>query len=43
MTRKKVNNENRAVLDQENPRQNRSLFIGKNELCELKNRLTMFL
>ena len=36
MTRKKqVNNENGAVLNRDFPRRDRSLFIGKAELCRL--------
>ena len=36
MTRtKQVNNENRAVLNRDFPRRDRSLFIGKAELCRL--------
>ncbi len=36
MTRKKqVNNKNGAVLNRDFPRRDRSLFIGKAELCRL--------
>jgi len=36
MTRtKQVNNENGAVLNRDFPKRNRSLFIGKEELCRL--------
>ena len=32
---KQVNNENGAVLNRDFPKRNRSLFIGKEELCRL--------
>ena len=33
--RKQVNNQNGAVLNRDFPKRNRSLFIGKEELCRL--------
>jgi hypothetical protein len=33
--KKQVNNENGAVLNRDFPKRNRSLFIGKEELCRL--------